>query len=390
MEFMIGLFSDVFPPIMDGVSLTVKNYADNIYTKGKEVTVVTPYAPGEHVCVPYPVYYYASIPVPMRKPYRFGMPGFDPKIMSQLKHIPFEIVHAHSPFSAGILALQVAHKRHVPLVATFHSKFKQDFQQSLHLTPLVNVGVWCVTQFFNRADAVWVPQASVEPVLREYGYKGEVTVVENGNDFVSPKEEVEHLREKTREALGLKEGEMMFLFVGQHIWEKNIGFVLQALTKIKDQPFKFFTIGTGYAEQRIRQEIVEYGIEDKVTLLGSVYDRNLLKGYYAAADLFLFPSLYDNAPLVIREAAAMHTPAVMLAGSTAAEVIQDQYNGFLCANDNNTFSQLLTYLVNHPQEVKRVGERASVTLTRSWDDIVIEVLERYKEIEVKYKKEKGL
>lgn len=387
---MIGLFNDVFPPIMDGVSLTVKNYADNIYAKGKEVTVVTPFAPGERVRVPYPIYYYTSVAVPMRKPYRFGMPGFAPKIVSLLKHIPFEIVHAHAPFSSGHLAMQIAHKQHIPLVATFHSKFKQDFERAIPFTPFVDFAVNYVVNFFNKADAVWVPQASVEPVLREYGYTGEVTVVENGNDFVSPKEEVEHLREKTREALGLKEGEMMFLFVGQHIWEKNIGFVLEALAKIKHLPFKFFTIGKGYAEPQIRHKIVEFGLEDKATLLGAIYDRDVLKSYYAAADLFLFPSLYDNAPLVVREAAAMHTPAVMLEGSTAAEVINDRQNGFLCANDNDTFAQLLTYLIGHPQEVKRVGETASTTLTRSWNDIVEEVLERYKEIEAKYKKEKGI
>lgn len=385
---MIGLFNDVFPPIMDGVSLTVKNYADNIYAKGKEVTVVTPFAPGERVRVPYPIYYYTSIPVPMRKPYRFGMPGS--KIVSLLKHIPFEIVHAHAPFSSGHLAMQIAHKQHIPLVATFHSKFRQDFERAIPFTPFVDFAVNHVVNFFNKADAVWVPQASVEPVLREYGYKGEVSVVENGNDFVSPVEEVNYLREKARKELGMKEGEMMFLFVGQHIWEKNIGFVLEALAKIKHLPYKFFTIGKGYAEQQIRQKIVELGLEDKATLLGAVYDRDILKSYYAAADLFLFPSLYDNAPLVVREAAAMHTPSVMLAGSTAAEVIDDQQNGFLCVNDPNEYAQLLAYLIDHPQEVKRVGEKASVTLTRSWDDIVTEVLERYKDIEAKYKKERGL
>lgn len=385
---MIGLFNDVFPPIMDGVSLTVKNYADNIYAKGKEVTVVTPFAPGERVRVPYPIYYYTSIPVPMRKPYRFGMPGS--KIVSLLKHIPFEIVHAHAPFSSGHLAMQIAHKQHIPLVATFHSKFRQDFERAIPFTPFVDFAVNHVVNFFNKADAVWVPQTSVEPVLREYGYKGEVSVVENGNDFVSPVEEVNCLREKARKELGMKEGEMMFLFVGQHIWEKNIGFVLEALAKIKHLPYKFFTIGKGYAEQQIRQKIVELGLEDKATLLGAVYDRDILKSYYAAADLFLFPSLYDNAPLVVREAAAMHTPSVMLAGSTAAEVIDDQQNGFLCVNDPNEYAQLLAYLIDHPQEVKRVGDKASVTLTRSWNDIVTEVLERYKEIEAKYKKERGL
>ena len=42
---MIGLFNDNFPPVMDGVALTVQNYAYWLREQGKEVCVVTPYAP---------------------------------------------------------------------------------------------------------------------------------------------------------------------------------------------------------------------------------------------------------------------------------------------------------------------------------------------------------
>ena len=44
---------------------------------------------------------------------------------------------------------------------------------------------------------------------------------------------------------------------------------------------------------------------------------------------FTFPSLYDNAPMVVREAAVMGTPAVLVAGSDAAEIIHDGANGFV-------------------------------------------------------------
>jgi hypothetical protein len=36
--------------------------------------------------------------------------------------------------------------------------------------------------FYNRADEVWIPQEAVEDTLREYGYKGKVVVMNNGND----------------------------------------------------------------------------------------------------------------------------------------------------------------------------------------------------------------
>lgn len=87
-------------------------------------------------------------------------------------------------------------------------------------------------------------------------------------------------------------------------------------------------IGTGYALESLRAEIGRMQLQDRVKTLGVIQDRNRLADYYAASDLFLFPSFYDNAPLVVREAAAMGTPALVPQGSTTAEVISDGRNGF--------------------------------------------------------------
>jgi glycosyltransferase involved in cell wall biosynthesis len=99
--------------------------------------------------------------------------------------------------------------------------------------------------------------------------------------------------------------------------------------------------------------------------------------YYAAADLFLFPSLYDNAPLVVREAAALNTPSVMVEGSTAATILKDGENGFLIPNDLDVFAAKLRELIHDPARVHRIGVQASRTIVRSWEDVVGEVLDRY-------------
>ena len=103
----------------------------------------------------------------------------------------------------------------------------------------------------------------------------------------------------------------------------------------------------------------------------------MLTDYYAAADLFLFPSLYDNAPLVVREAAALHTASVMAKGATASTILTDGYNGFLTGNDASELAALLRRLASEPELVRRVGENASRSIVRSWEDCVDEVLERY-------------
>ena len=198
------------------------------------------------------------------------------------------------------------------------------------------------------------------------------------------------MRAEMREELGLLPDETMLLFVGQHIWEKNIGFILDSLALIKDRPFQLFMVGTGYAVREIRQKISELGLQDHVTMLGNIHDRERLKKIDAAADLFLFPSLYDNAPLVVREAAAMHTPALMLQESTAAEVIQKDKNGFLTPNDVQAYADRISYLIENPQILQRVGDCASTTIARSWENVIEEVILRYRDIQTSYKLKHGI
>lgn len=69
---MIGLFNECFPPVMDGVSLTVSNLARCLYQQGKDVTVITPKMPGiDEAQLPYQVLQYHSVSVQGRRPYRY-------------------------------------------------------------------------------------------------------------------------------------------------------------------------------------------------------------------------------------------------------------------------------------------------------------------------------
>ena len=389
---MYGIFNDNFPPILDGVGLTAQNYAYWLHEKGYDVRVITPYAPNAEEVInaaSYKINRYISIPIPFRHPYRYGMPHIDLPFMRNWMKMDFELVHAHCPFTSGNLAYAAAQRQHIPMVATFHSKYRQDFEHNVKSKLIVDQMVRHIIRFFEKADEVWIPLPAVEETLREYGFKGHVEVVENGNDFYTPTVQIEAMRAEMREELGLLPDETMLLFVGQHTWEKNIGFILDALALIKEKPFQLFMVGTGYAVREIRHRIKLLGLSHKVTLLGNIHDRERLKKIYAAADLFIFPSLYDTCGLVVRESAAMHTPSLMLAGSTAATAITDGANGFVSPNSLDEYATHIVSLMEHPELLMRVGNKASKTISRSWESVMEEVVLRYKDIQESYKLKHG-
>ena len=200
--------------------------------------------------------------------------------------------------------------------------------------------------FYKMWDEIWVPKEAVKEVLREYGYKGKIDDVDNGNDYASDSKSV-NFKKESRDRLNTKENDTILLFVGQHIWEKNIVFLLDSLSMLRDEPFQMIFICTGYSAKDIKKKSQDLGLSQKVIFTGEVKNRLLLRDYYSSANLFLFPSLYDNAPLVVREAAAMQTPSLLLEGCTSAEIIIDGENGYLSSNQPSAFAEKLIHLLHN-------------------------------------------
>ncbi|MDR0668037.1 MAG: glycosyltransferase [Prevotellaceae bacterium] len=383
---MTGLFNDSYPPIVDGVALTVQNYAYWLHKKNRPVCVVTVKSPDVRSDddAAFPVYRYTSVPLLIRKPFRIGLPMVDFSYRRTIDAIPFTLIHAHCPFAAGYEALRIARKRRIPLVATFHSKYRDDFERAVHSKQIAQWMVKQVIAFYEQADEVWIPQPAVEATIRAYGYKGRVTVVGNGTDLSAAGADADRIKQQAREALQIPRDRPVLLFIGQHIWEKNPRLILDALALMKETPFQLFFIGAGYAAREMQELTDKIGLSDKVAFLGMILDRELLKRYYAAADLFLFPSLYDNAPLVVREAAAMHTPSLLLKDSTAAEIITDGYNGFLSAHTREAFAGRIRSLIAAPETLAQAGRNAANTIARSWESVADEVIDRYSQLIARY------
>ncbi|NLM36278.1 MAG: glycosyltransferase family 4 protein [Clostridiales bacterium] len=381
MELVVGQFNDSYEPVMDGVANVTKNYAYWLEKKGCKTYVITPNVPGyQDSSVPEVIRYF-SVPLPYRKPYRFGFPHFDYSFKHDVKNIPFDIVHCHSPFSSGQLALKLAKKRGIPVVATFHSKFYDDFKDAVKLDSLAKFLTTIIIDFYNKVDSVWTVNQSTAATLKEYGYKGNIEVVYNGADFPI-QDDNEELTMKANEYLKVGENELVFLFVGQHIWQKNLKMLMEALRilKFKGLNYKMFFVGEGVAKKDLEKMVDEYNLNDCVKFLGLITDRSLLQLCFLRADLFLFPSLYDTSGIVVREAAAVKTPSLVIVDSNAAEGIEDNVNGFISDNHEEAFAQRIIEIIGDRENLKIVGEKAQKTIYRSWEDIVDEVKLRYIEL----------
>ncbi len=381
---IVGLFNDSFEPIMDGVGVCVRNYAESLAKRSDcRPYVVTSSVPDYVDTAPFPVLRFMSVPIPKLAPYRAGIPALDPEFLFQVWKVPFDLVHAHCPFVSGSIALRIARRRRIPIVTTFHSKYREDLRKALYFEKTADLALSFILRYYDAVDYVWVPNNATGQTLREYGYEGDYEIFPNGVDIPVPTEE-EYLRYRSAggSRAGVSAEEFVFLFVGQHRWEKNVRLIIESMKVLRDRgvAYRMVFAGAGNAEKEMKKLVAALKVADRVRFLGQLLDREGLKELYARADLFLFPSMYDNAPLVVREAAAFALPSVLAKGSSAAEGVVDGENGFLAENSIEAFSDKLTQIMRDPATRSKAGLGARRSIYVSWEQVVAKVHARYREI----------
>ncbi len=384
---VIGEFSDVFPPELDGVGTVVKNYVTGLNGEEDTCYYIAPRGPKGKNEREFPTLLCRSVKLP-REPYHVGLPRLDAAFRRKLEAIPFDVVHAHSPFAAGAAARRVARRLGIPLVATFHSKYYDDFLAKTHSKTLARLGTKIVVRFYNSCDEVWAVNEATAEVLRGYGYRGPIRVMKNGTDPWIPGEAKDP---RVAQIEALAKTLPLFLFVGQINRKKGLFTILDAFRRhTESEKAELILVGQGPDEGALKAYAEELGIAEHVHFLGHMSDRESLMHIYAAATLFLFPSVYDNAPMVVREAAAAGVPSILIQGSCAAEGVTDGENGFLCENNAESLAEAITRAL---PLAKEVGERARESIPARWRDILAEARARYAELinekKAKQKKEEG-
>jgi 1,2-diacylglycerol 3-alpha-glucosyltransferase len=372
----IGLFNDNFLPIIDGVGRVVYSYATELIKLGHQVSVVAAMDDtGHRGNYPFELIDYISHRVPTSPQYRTGTPVNDVHYRKRIAMIPLDIVHAHGPFGAGREALRLANRRNIPLIASFHSKYYDDFFKATKSEALARLVVANIIAFYEKCDDVWAVSETTAKVLRSYGYKGILHVMPNG---VSPRQPDPAAIRKLEEEYRI--GDMpLLLFAGQINWKKNLLRVLEAsaLLKNRGQVFRLILAGMGPDMEEVRKKILELGLSDCTVITGHIADPVVLDAMYARACLFVFPSLYDNAPMVVREAAVLGTPSVLIAGSDAAEIITDKQNGFLCRDNAEDLCTVLKGALDDLEGAKRVGLAAQASIPIPWPRIMAQVMKGY-------------
>lgn len=207
-------------------------------------------------------------------------------------HKEYKVVHGHMA-SLAYLYLGAAKRNGVPVrIAHSHG--------TSHLKSLKGYCKYIMFKF-AKYNANYYYACSTEAGNYLFGKKRQFEFIPNAielNKF-SYNEET---RKKVRKELKLDD-KIVIGHVGRFNLQKNHDFLIDIFKSIyeKNKKCVLLLIGVGELEEKIKQKIKDYNLEDNVLMLGLRRDVDKL---YQAMDIFLMPSLFEGLPLTGVEAQA--------------------------------------------------------------------------------------
>lgn len=169
-------------------------------------------------------------------------------------------------------------------------------------------------------------------------------------------------KQEIRSKLGICE-EKVVLTVGQFIYRKGFDILLEAVRDIPNDIGIYFVGGLPTEEYIETQK--KYGLHN-VHFIG-FKEKNELKEYYNAADIFVLPTREDIWGLVIEEAMAYGLPVISTNKCAAAlELIEDEKNGYIIPVENvNKLTTSILSIFNSREPIEKWGTN-SINIVHSY------------------------
>jgi len=296
----IALISDAWQPQVNGVVRTLNSLRDHLERAGHEMMVIHP-----ELFFTMPLPRYPSIKLAIK-------PGR--KVAKFLRAYRPDAIHIATEGPLGSAARSYCLHRNLPFTTSYHTHFPPVLRIYYKLPESWG---WKFLRWFHRpAVRTMAPTESVVGELRENGFDGDLVVWGRGVDTVkfAPR-----LNGQIPAADDPTQGlpRPIFLNVGRVAFEKNLG-AFAAL----DLPGTKIIVGEGPALRSLQRDHAD------VRFTGFVSDEVLAR-YYAAADVFVFPSLTDTFGNVMLEALSCGTPVAAYPVTGPRDFIRQGETGVL-------------------------------------------------------------
>jgi glycosyltransferase involved in cell wall biosynthesis len=255
------------------------------------------------------------------------------------------------------------------------------------LVPMVRGLVRLRNLWLRDGDGFVAMSRKIRDEMIEAGVARErVTLIHHGVDTDRFRPARPGEREALRVSLGLPDG-LVVVFTGRLLRGKGLEALLAAFGEVAlaepDVHLVLVGSGSGQAlsiEEELRRDVRERGLQDRVVLTGPV---EAVEGHLKAADIFVFPSIFEALGISLVEAASCGLPAVASRTGGIVDVVEDGRSGVLVTPGRaDELAASILSLVRDSSRRAEMGRRARGVALSGFDerDAVLRYLSLFGEV----------
>ena len=361
----IGLFTDTYPPYINGVSTSISMLKHALEKQGHQVYVVT-------VNNEITKYSYEENGKVIRIPgiptgiYDYRLTGIYPlRCVNKIKKWKLDVIHSHTEFGVGTFARIISKQFNIPLVHTYHTMY-EDYIHYITKGYFDNASkkiVEYLTLFYcdKTISELIVPTKKTYDLFKEkYKVRRNVHIIPTGIEIERFYKEkyTQAMHEKYRKKIEVTKDDFIILFVGRLAQEKNVEFLIDSQKDlVKKYPHcKLLIIGDGPDAPKYHKLAEKLGIKDNVIFTGKVpWDE--VPNYYQIANVFATASVTETQGLTVIEAMAASTPPICIDDESFRNVVIDGLNGYIFKNKRQ-YKKQVEYLIENNNELKVLSKQA--------------------------------
>ena len=331
----IGIFTDTYPPFINGVSTSVFMLKKALEKKGHEVYVVTLNTENMH-------YKFDENNTVLRIPgvpigiYDYRVSGIYPiRAMNIIRKWKLDVIHSHTEFSMGTFARIISRQFNIPLVHTYHTMY-EDYTHYItkgYFDKSSKKIVEYLTLFYcdKTANELIVPTKKTYDLFKQkYEVDKNIYIIPTGIEIERfyvenvDKKKVNSIKEK----LKIKDDSFNIVFVGRLAKEKNVDLLLSAQKEIikKNKNINLIIIGDGPDMEEYKGTSKKLGIDKNTFFTGKVPWEEVPL-YYRIADVFATASTTETQGLTVIEAMAASVAPICIDDESFRNTVIDGLNG---------------------------------------------------------------
>ena len=388
----IAIFTDTYPPYVNGVSTSTFNLANSLIANGHEVLVVTPRANEGKLEQVGNVLYVPGFY--MKKLYGYRLINiFANKPMKIIKKFKPDIIHNQTDFSVGILARRMANKLKVPIVYTYHTSY-EDYTYYVTRGLMERFAKRVVRAYSkdlaDRMTEFITPSEKTKEYMRSLGSDAYMNVIPTGIDFSifqSDKIDQEKMVAFKKEHK-ITPNTKVFLVLGRIAKEKSMDVSIRGFAsyhkKHPEVDKRLLVVGDGPYREDLELLCGELGISHLVTFTGFVSALEV-PFYYHLADIYTSASITETQGLTFMEAMAAGKIVLARFDSNLTGTIINGKTGFFFTDDASFVSQAEKILsLSYDQKQTIINEAYRVVDVYSIDKFYNNIMRVYQRAIRKY------